>query len=127
MIGKLACVAMALGLMAASAAQAAQTATVIKPVNPGPPTYAPAVVPPGRYACFAGGQDLETTLVIQAGLKYADGEGEVGAYRYNKTEGALSFASGPFAGSYARMFNARTIGMSDRGSTRLYIRCTRPN
>ncbi len=113
--------------MAAPVAQAAQTATVISRSNPGPPTYAPAVVPPGRYASLRrrpgpGDHAGDPGRPEIRGRRRRDRR-----YRYNKTEGALSFASGPFAGSYARMFNARTIGMSDRGSTRLYIRCTRPN
>ncbi len=88
-----------------------------------PPAAKPKSLTFGTYECFVNGSNIYSDIVLKTAHDYADSDGAKGAYSYSPATGRLTFSSGPLAGHGAQMINARTIGVADRGSTRLGTQC----
>ncbi|GJG84837.1 hypothetical protein tb265_00180 [Gemmatimonadetes bacterium T265] len=120
----------------AAAAQLGTPAAAPAPAGEGPGSYAQgvarriardnadaasAVLRPGTYPCYAGGQYTFSDLVITGPHRYTVQPGGSGAF--SLARGVVTFASGPYAGAYARMVDGHTVGVSAKGNTDLGTQC----
>lgn len=80
-----------------------------------------ATLKSGKYSCYAGGRYTFSDLYILGPNSYRVEPGGSGSYSYKA--GALTFASGPYAGAYSRMVDGHTIGISAKGNTNLGTQC----
>lgn len=85
----------------------------------------PASLRTGTYACYSGPplRYTFTDIIINSATSYSDARGHAGRYRYTPSTGELTFGSGPYAGSYSKMVDVTTIGLSANGTTSLGTQC----
>jgi hypothetical protein len=80
-----------------------------------------AAIKAGRYVCHAGPTHFDMT--IRSGSQYADRAGTTGRYQYDPATQAITFASGPMVGTYAKYLGEGKIGLSSRPSNSFNTVC----
>lgn len=80
---------------------------------------------PGKYSCYAGNPEhyLFMDVNIRSASTYTDVEGKSGNYSFDPATQRVTFSSGSFEGTYAKLLPHDTIGMASKPNSFFATTC----